>query len=68
MKLTEASLTAQNFDFKKGVGLSEKKEKPLLYPLLQEKKYDINKYIYRHSLLKFAQTPVTVFLKVLCKF
>ena len=34
VKLTEASLTEQKFDFKKSEGLSEKKEKPLLYPLL----------------------------------
>ena len=34
VKLTEASLTEHNLTLKKSEGLSEKKEKPLLYPLL----------------------------------
>ena len=36
VKLTEAFLTEQKYDFKKSEGLSEKKEKSLslLYPLL----------------------------------
>ena len=34
VKLTEASLTEQKYKIKKSEGLSEKKEKRLLYPLL----------------------------------
>ena len=55
VKLTGASPMEQKFDFKKKWRFIWEKEKPLLYPLLV-KKYD------------FAKTPVTVFLKVLCKF